>query len=54
MVHGTKMERILRWATPIVQAAVSAALLFILITSGILPGKDLGIVEATVAASLLM
>lgn len=48
------MERVLRWAMPIVQAAITAALMFILITSGILPGKYLGIVAAVVAAALLI
>ena len=48
------MERVLRWAMPVVQAAVTAALMFILITSGILPGKYLGIVAAAVAAALLI
>lgn len=48
------MERVLRWAMPIVQAAISAALLFILITSGLLPGKYLGIVAAAVVVALLI
>ena len=48
------MERVLRWAMPIVQAAITAALMFILITSGILPGKYLGIVAAAVAAALII
>lgn len=39
---------------PIVQAAITAALMFILITSGILPGKYLGIATAAVAAALLI
>lgn len=39
---------------PIIQAAVSATLMFILITSGILPGKYLGIAIAVVAAALLI
>ena len=39
---------------PIVQAAITAALMFILITSGILPGKYLGIVAAAVAAALII
>ena len=39
---------------PIVQAAISAALLFILITSGLLPGKYLGIVAAAVVVALLI
>ena len=48
------MERVLRWAMPIVQAAITAALMFILITSGILPGKYLGIAAAEVAAALII
>ena len=48
------MEKVLRWAMPVVQAAVSAALMLILITSGILPGKYLGIVAAVVAVALLI
>lgn len=39
---------------PIVQAAISAALLFILITSGLLPRKYLGIVAAAVIVALLI
>ena len=39
---------------PIIQAAVSATLIFTLITSGILPGKYLGIAIAVVAAALLI
>ena len=39
---------------PVVQAAISAALLFILITSGLLPGKYLGIVAAAVVVALLI
>lgn len=48
------MEKVLRWAMPIVQAAITAALMFILITSGILPGRYLGIATAVVAAALLI
>ena len=48
------MERVLRWAMPVVQAAVSAALMFILITSGLLPEKYLGIVAAAVVVALLI
>ena len=48
------MQRVLRWAMPMIQAAITAAMMFILITSGLLPGKYMGIAAAVVAVALLI
>ena len=39
---------------PIIQFVITAALMFMLITSGLLPGKYLGIAACAVAAALLI
>ena len=48
------MEKVLRWAMPAVQTVVSAVLLFLLISSRLLPGKYMGIAAAAVAVLLLI
>ena len=48
------MKFITKWAMPIIQTVISAALLFIVISSGLLPGKYLGIATAVIAALLLI
>lgn len=48
------MKFITTWAMPIIQTVVSAALLFIVISSGLLPGKFLGIAAAVIALLLLI
>ena len=48
------MKFITTWAMPIIQTVVSAALLFIVISSGLLPGKFLGIAVAVIALLLLI
>lgn len=48
------MEKALRWVLPIIQAAISAALMFIVIRSGLLPGKYQGMASAIVAVLLLI
>ena len=49
-----EVEKVLRWAMPAVQTVVSAVLLFLLISSGLLPGKYMGIAAAAVAVLLLI
>ena len=48
------MEKVLRWAMLAVQTAISAVLLFLLISSGLLPGKFMGIAAAAIAVLLLI
>lgn len=48
------MGRAMKWILPAIQAAVTAALLFLLIKSGLLPGEYLGITAAVVIALLLV
>ena len=47
-----QLKSILQWAMPAVQTVISALLLFLLVSSGLLPGKYLGITVAVILVLL--
>ena len=48
------MEKLIKWILPTIQAAISAALMFMLVQSGLLPGKYVGMAAGVIAALLLI
>ena len=48
------MKSVTKWVMPAIQTVISAVLLFLVVSSGLLPGKYLGIAVAVVAAMLLI
>lgn len=48
------MKNIIKWAKPVIQAIISALLLGLLITCGLLPAKYLGIAAVVVLLLLLI
>ena len=48
------MEKLIKWILPAIQAAISAALMIMLVQSGLLPGKYVGMAAGVIAALLLI
>ena len=48
------MNNIIKWAKPVIQAVISALLLYMLISCGLLPAKYLGIAIGAVIGLLLI
>lgn len=48
------MERVLKWTTPVIQTVITATLMIMLITSGLVPGKYMSMAAGAVTAALLI
>ena len=48
------MQKVIRWILPAIQAVISAALMIMLVTSGLLPGKYMGIAAGVIVLMLII
>ena len=48
------MQKVIRWILPAIQAVISAALMVMLVTSGLLPGKYMGIAAGVIVLMLII
>ena len=48
------MEKLIKWILPAIQAVISAALMIMLVTSGLLPGKYMGIAAGVIVLMLII